>query len=143
MVRMCRAAIAVSALAFAACRATSLDAHFDTRPGEIAQLILRVGDDARVPGTILRVGFLRLLSDSRCPTDVVCVWQGNAALEIGLALGTGPTMPATVNSGLEPRSAELGQYRVTLLQVLPSPVSTARILPDAYRARLLVERLAT
>jgi len=101
---------------------------------------VRLGDEIVVDG-VFSISFDDLTEDSRCPVDVVCVWQGNAAVVLGLTLGDGPTVPATVNTGGEPHSAVHGSYRVTLVDVLPAPYSTSPIDRDDYEAILRVERV--
>ncbi len=110
-------------------------AYTSAQPFEV---VIALGGEIVVDG-ILRVGFADLTEDSRCPTDVVCVWRGNAAVQLGLTLGSGPTQPFTVNTGVDPFSAVFGSYRVTILDVSPAPVSTSPIDRDDYRARLRVE----
>jgi hypothetical protein len=74
--------------------------------------------------------------------DVVCVWEGDAAVEIGVAFGMGPTVPYVLHTALEPRGVEVGIYRITLVEVRPAPVSTSRIPPEQYVAGLRLERIA-
>lgn len=100
-------------------------------------LVLAPGQEAQV-GEVFRVAFLEVSADSRCPTDVVCVWAGNAAVEIGLRVGMGPTHPFTLNTLVNPTSVDFAGYRVTLLALSPQPTSTSRIPPDEYRASLQV-----
>ena len=103
---------------------------------------LRVGQEVRAPDTVMRIGFGGVGADSRCPVDVMCVWQGDAAVEIGVAFGEGPTVPYVLHTALEPRGVELGIYRITLVEVRPVPVSTSRIPPNQYVAGLRLERIA-
>jgi len=102
---------------------------------------LRVGQEVRAPDTVMRIGFGGVHSDSRCPVDVVCVWEGDAAVEIGVAFGEGPTVPYVLHTALEPRSVELGIYRIRLVEVRPAPVSTSHTPPDQYVAGLRLERM--
>ena len=51
-------------------RTVRLDAEFTLAPGQTAQ----------VEGGGLRVTFYGVSADSRCPTGVTCVWEGDAAL---------------------------------------------------------------
>jgi hypothetical protein len=91
---------------------------------------------------ILRLTFVGVASDSRCPTDVMCVWAGNAAVEITLRLGEGPGHPYTLNTGIEPDAVDSNGFRVTLLDVQPAPRTERPIAPADYRARFRVETLA-
>jgi hypothetical protein len=134
-------AIAFSLAALAACRA-AVDAAGTPDVSQVTNdtLVLAPGQEVRV-GEIFRVAFLEVSSDSRCPSDVLCVWAGNATVEIGLAVGMGPTRPFTLNTLLDPTSVDFSGYRVTLVDLTPYPVSTRRIPPDEYRAHLLVNAI--
>jgi len=107
--------------------------------GGPVELTLTVGQEVSVPGSVLRVGFTRVTGDSRCPIDAICVWEGNAAIELALTLGKGPTVPYVVNTALEPHAAQAGGFTVTLLEVAPAPTSQGPIDPGAYRIKVRVE----
>ena len=102
------------------------------------EVVLAIGEEILVDG-IFRLLFFDVSEDSRCAVDVVCVWEGNAEVMVGLTLGTGPTVPFTLNTSLEPGEAEHGSYRVSLLELSPEPRSDAPIDPGNYRARLRIE----
>jgi hypothetical protein len=63
----------------------------------------------------------------------------NAAVELAVALGTGPSVPHTLHTTLEPRIASVGDFTLTLLDVTPYPKSTMVILPEEYAVRIRVE----
>lgn len=100
------------------------------------EVVLPLGQEVIVEGTVLRLAFTRLVEDSRCPANVVCVWAGNAAVEVGIAVGTGPAQPLVLNTGVEPRSVEQNGVRVTLLEVTPYPGTGADDEPPAVRLRV-------
>jgi hypothetical protein len=103
------------------------------------ELTLRHGEEKRVEGTVLRVGFARVVEDSRCPIDAICVWQGNAAVEIGVAAGMGPSDPLRLNTTLDPKSAEHLGVRFTLLEVQPAPRAAVPTEAKDYSIRLRLE----
>ncbi|MEK7667853.1 MAG: hypothetical protein AAB409_04320 [Gemmatimonadota bacterium] len=105
-------------------------------------LALRIGQEVGAPDSVMRISFLGVRADSRCPVDVVCVWQGDAEVEIGVRFGMGPTVPYVLHTGVAPRSVDLGLYRITLVGLRPTPVSTTPIPPDCYVAELRLERIA-
>jgi hypothetical protein len=104
-------------------------------------LVICVGQELRAPGGVMRIAFLGVQSDSRCPVDVQCVWAGNAAVELGIAVGTGPTVRYVLNTGLDPRSVTIGTTRLTLLDLRPTRVSTTPIPSDRYVATLQIARV--
>jgi hypothetical protein len=56
------------------------------------------------------------------------VWVGGAVLRID-----------TLNTSLEPRTASVGDFTITLLDVIPYPESSTLILPEEYAVRIRVE----
>ena len=105
-----------------------------------ADVVLTIGHEVRVD-SLLRVGFMSVAADSRCPTTVVCVWSGDGAAEIAYGIGEGPSYPDTLHTTLEPRSVRFDGYAITLLDLMPYPYSPGTIPPDEYVIRLRVERL--
>lgn len=102
-------------------------------------MTLRMGEEQSVGGSVVRIVFARVVEDSRCPVDVVCVWAGNAVVELGIRAGMGPTFPLQVNSTLQPQSAEWNDITVTLLDIQPAPRAGVPIRPEDYVVKIRVE----
>lgn len=103
--------------------------------GDTTLLTLPVGTSASA-GEIT-VGFNSVAEDSRCPTGVQCVWEGDA--EVVLTLG-GPAGIESVrlHTTLDPRVVDFGGYEVELRAVAPYPVDGEAIEPDDYVVQLAV-----
>ena len=119
-----RAAIAVIALLLGACTPstrteTSAPQTGGTGPDTLA---LGVGQSARTRDAATTITFVRLLSDSRCNRNVVCVWQGDAAVRLKAVSSSG-TIEATIHTGIEPRTITLGDRAISILDVSPYPGS--------------------
>lgn len=106
------------------------------------ELTLSYGEEKPVGGSVLRVSFARVVEDSRCPVDVVCVWAGNARVELGIRMGMGPTIPLHVNTTLEPRFTDWNDIRVTLLELLPQPREGDPPRPEGYTVRVRLEPIS-
>jgi hypothetical protein len=102
---------------------------FELRPGQTA----RVGDGG------LLVGFRGVGTDSRCPTDVQCVWSGDAALNIAVTIGRMAWTSLQLHTDVEPRSATFRDYTITVVSLRPAPHSESRIRPQDYVVTLRVE----
>jgi len=90
--------------------------------------------------TGLRIKFLELVEDSRCPTDTNCVWAGNAKVKIRVRGARGQARTLTLNSTLQPQSVSYGGYEFKLAGLTPQPRSNIRINPNGYRATIEVTR---
>ena len=77
----------------------------------------------------LRLTFVRLEADSRCPTNVVCVWQGDAAVRLSGSSAAG-AIEAAIHTALEPRTFNVNGYTIYLLDVLPHPGSGSTQAPS-------------
>lgn len=95
-------------------------------PGDVT---LQQGQTAEVslPGggpTALFVKFDRIVSDSRCPSNVQCVWAGEVEVLIKLSgEATGERTLFLPGGTSGSATADGGRYRIELKAVTPYPVS--------------------
>jgi hypothetical protein len=80
----------------------------------------------------LRIKFVAINGDSRCPTDVVCVWAGDAIARIELSEPSGAVVPHDLHT-LHLQPAVYGSFQVELVRLDPAPISTQPIQPQDYR----------
>jgi len=68
---------------------------------------------------------LREVRESRCPSDVTCVWEGNVAVDMIFKQG-GAEEEFTLHSAQQsgPQEMDFNGLMVRLIDVLPYPVST-------------------
>jgi hypothetical protein len=100
-----------------------------------------LGQEARVRGTSISIRFVEVSNESRCPSDVQCVWAGNAVVKLSLAASGAASSGASLNTTLEPRSVVFAGYRVTLTSLRPYPRSGTTIPQAAYVATLEVRAI--
>jgi len=108
-------------------------------PGEPVEFELAIGEVAQPDDSGPSIEFLRVSGDSRCPSDAVCVWAGDAAIVLrfeSLAASGDTTLHTTVS----PRSMVIDDLSIEVVGLRPTPVSTSPIDPDDYRVRLRVIR---
>ncbi len=110
-----------------------LDLEFTLAPGQSADI---ESDD-------LRVTFDGVLGDSRCPSDVTCVWAGEAISAVTLRQGATVLGQANLILPDVQRSTEtFGAYRVTAVRLDPYPnTENGPIRAEDYRLTVLVEKL--
>ena len=112
-------------------RTVRLDGEFTLAPGQTAQ----------VEGTGLRVTFESVTTDSRCPVDVTCVWEGDAVVVVSLRPApAGPAQHDLHTAGRYPSEAQEGDYRVRLVDLAPAPREGRSPGPGDYRATFVVTR---
>jgi hypothetical protein len=102
---------------------------------------LTVGQSASIAGADLAIKFIDVIADSRCPSGVECIWQGEVACLVEIThSGTGQEKVLTY-PGLtqEPSKAQVGSYQFTF-SVEPYPEAGKEIEKSEYRLNLLISR---
>lgn len=105
-------------------------------PGEFE---LGVGDRAIFRGYGVEVRFEGITADSRCPVDVTCVWEGDAAAVVLLSAPGEAADTTTLHTALDGASTDAGSLTLTLVGVAPLPHEGTAIDPATYRIRLRAE----
>jgi hypothetical protein len=133
------------ALVFCLLAATACDEKGATGPtGPIVplnqQFTLAPGEAVAIEGTGLRVQFVRVMSDSRCPADALCISAGDAAVHVRVVEGTATSDYDLHTAASEQSTIEHRATRIALVQLQPYPFSARAIQPSDYRATLEVRR---
>jgi hypothetical protein len=102
------------------------------------------GQEALVRSDNLRLRFTEVVEDSRCPTQVECVWTGQARIAISVQPeGADPT---TVDFNTNPapdqtvKTAQVGHYIIELQSLDPYPQTPDSIAFEDYRATLVIRK---
>ena len=93
---------------------------------------MRVGETRAVSGTSATVSVVGLVEESRCPTNVQCVWAGRVRMAFRLDGITAVLAPDS--------SVAAGQLRLRLDSVTPYPSATTRTPVADYRAYVTVSQ---
>ena len=95
----------------------------------------------------LEIGFDKVFTDSRCPEDVICIWEGAAEIELWLLKSStdttflSVTIPGFITSESEHHvSTDTLDYRITLLQLDPYPNTARERKLSDYRALLTISK---
>ncbi|MDI1243446.1 MAG: hypothetical protein PSX80_16150 [bacterium] len=88
----------------------------------------------------LKIAFVELVEDSRCPADVQCVWAGNAKIKVRVTKnGKSQVVELEmVTKGMRPN---FGNYRLTLKALSPELRSNVRINRNGYVATIEVKKV--
>lgn len=80
---------------------------------------------------------ITVINDSRCPGDVVCIWQGEAVVKIEVKTPQSGTIELSTYDNL---TDTVGSYSFELINVSPYPVSTEIIDPKDYNVTLNIKK---
>jgi hypothetical protein len=85
----------------------------------------------------LSVEFIRVVEDSRCASDVTCVWAGEVKVQLATRNDAAEAVQHEITAG---QHAAVGEFRLAVVQVQPEKISTREISPEEYRVTLKLER---
>jgi hypothetical protein len=103
---------------------------------------LAIGQEVAYAGEPLRITFVEVISDSRCPSGAQCVWQGEAACRLSISFqGAGNTMMVTQPGLTEtPARANFADYTIDFC-LRPYPQVGQQIKRGNYRLVLTVGKI--
>jgi hypothetical protein len=104
------------------------------------KLTLGVGRQKTVTKDKLKIQFVSLVEDSRCPTDANCVWAGNAKIKVKVSNRRGSEI-FEINTNTGARGAAFNGYAINLTSLTPAPQSNIRISKNGYTATFEIRRL--
>jgi hypothetical protein len=88
----------------------------------------------------LRVQFVEVTGDSRCPADAVCITGGDALVHIRVSDGSSASTYELHTGDLSRASIVHGSVKIALVELQPYPFSSRTIAPGDYRATLTASR---
>jgi hypothetical protein len=128
------------ALVFSLLAAACADNPSGPSPHLEEQVTLAPGETVWISGTPLRLQFIGVTGDSRCPADLLCILGGDALVNIHVK-DNRSVAAYELHTGDSSRASVLhAGYRIELVQLQPYPFSSGTIEPDEYRATLKVSK---
>jgi hypothetical protein len=88
----------------------------------------------------IKVAFIELVEDARCPTDVQCVWAGNAKIKIRVTKN-GRSKVLELNTSEPGAAPAFGGYSFKLKGLTPELRSNVRINRNAYEATIEMSKV--
>ena len=101
---------------------------------------LKIGQQRTVKPSKVRIKFLSVVEDSRCPTDVNCIWAGNAKIKV-LVSTSRTSREFEINTNLGPQGDQLDGWAINLVSLTPHPTSKGAPRASSYVAKFTVTRL--
>lgn len=137
-------AVVVASLVIGACASNNT---LPTEPVVYSQAEAADSVRVRVGQTIvvesIKVRFNAVESDSRCPMDAICVWQGDAVTNFTVEQNCDCDTPAfelKLHTSLQPKSGTAYGFRLELLNLQPYPMASLPTKQDSYYAWIRLTR---
>ena len=132
------AIIAACGLTLAPLGCAPVETAITVEPG--SSFSLPLGKTAVLKGTDTRLTFKEVSQDSRCPTDVVCVWAGDATIAVVISRNGAPDETQTLNISPPNNEITSGNLRIKLVGLAPV-LRQSDTNPRQYVAQFVVEEV--
>ena len=109
-----------------------------------SQFRLKVNQTTAIESEDIKVKLLNVTDDSRCPSDVVCIWAGQVSVLVNITENDESLGDVTLTLGAgNPDLAvkNIGDYSVKVIEVNPYPISTHKIETSEYIVTLTVSKM--
>ena len=127
-------AVSVAILVLGCMSPSGVSPVVNVQPGR--QFDLAVGQEAQIQGSSVSVRFSGVGEDSRCGSDVQCVWAGNAVVRLTLKSSDTPASESALNTTLNPKETPFAGFSIRLIGLKPQTKSGRTIPQTEYVATL-------
>lgn len=117
---------------------TGKDCHFAECPaGNVEKFTVSTNLGKQVNAGNVSITPKEVVSDSRCPVGVQCIWEGTVELKTALTTKVG-----NGEKTLKLNSPEiLGDYSITLIEVSPTPKESTKIPAGSYKFTFEINKI--
>lgn len=103
-------------------------------------ITLNVGKQKTAKKSRLKIKFLEVTEDSRCPTGVNCIWAGNAKVKVKI-IGARSSKEFEFNTNMGPKGDTFEGWAITIDELTLAPHADKPVDPKSYKAKFTVTRL--
>jgi hypothetical protein len=123
---------------------TAADANPRTKSTPVARVgrefQLKARHEVTLKSEGLRIKFVEVKNDSRCPADVTCVWAGTATAQVEVSFRGKNRKSLTLSLTNNSAPVAYRNYMISMTGLSPYPKSDRKIAPRDYEATLLVKK---
>lgn len=101
---------------------------------------LAPGQTAEVKRADTRITFRQVREDSRCPTDVTCVWEGDAKVDVVVSRTGVPDDTRLLSLKAPNNEMRVGNLRIRFVGLTPVPRQADAGAPKNYLAEFVAEQ---
>jgi hypothetical protein len=103
-------------------------------------ITIKVGQQKVDKASGLRIKFVSVVEDSRCPVDVDCIHAGNSRIQVRIT-GERSSKDFEFNTTIGPKGDMLDGWAIYLEELTPLPRSNKKTNKKLYTAKFRVSRL--
>lgn len=106
------------------------------------QIKVKINQNLTIESEGLSVKLLKITEDSRCPSDVTCIWAGQIGVLVNVSQNGKDLGNVNLILGPDKGLAEkkIDGYIIKLVEVSPYPISTKKIEPSDYVITIIISK---
>lgn len=104
------------------------------------QMTLALQEQSVDDASKIKITFVEVMSDSRCPEGVNCFWAGSARVKISVSKDGAAEQIFELETNLEPHFAVYQGYTISLTDLSPYPKNKVEICKAEIRAQLTITK---
>ena|SRR5688572_3414500 len=101
---------------------------------------LKLGQSVVVGEERVKINFVAVAEDSRCPEGAQCIWAGNAKIALTVRKGNAKPTSIELNTGVTPQQTSYMGHGIKLTGLRPHPKVNSSIDKKSYVATLIVSK---
>lgn len=103
-------------------------------------LTLGAGVQKTAKKSRLKIKFIEVVEDSRCPVGVDCIWAGNAKVKVKI-IGARSSKEFEFNTNSGPKGDTFDGWSIVIDELTPAPHANKPLDPKSYKAKFTITRL--
>lgn len=103
------------------------------------KISVQINQQKTLPKSKLKIKFVSLIEDSRCPKGTQCIQAGNARIRFIVSKDGKSDMPE-LGTNLNPRAIVFAGYEIKLIGLTPYPANNIRIDRNGYVAAFSISK---
>ncbi|MEP6947138.1 MAG: hypothetical protein ABJA02_14555 [Acidobacteriota bacterium] len=104
-------------------------------------LTVKAGKQEAAPRSKLKIKFVEVTEDSRCPMGATCIWAGNAKVRVEVRNRGGGSKTFEVNTTMGPKGERFDGWAIDLVSLTPVPRADGKLDSQVYVAKFKITRL--
>ena len=112
----------------------------DVQTSNVSQFQLKVNQTESLESDTIKVKFLNVTSDSRCPTDVTCVWEGEAKIVVNIIKNGQDLGDFNLTSRAGQNNQAFDGHQIQITKIDPNPISNKKIPLSDYIVTFIITK---
>lgn len=104
------------------------------------KITVQIEQQKTLPKSNLKIKFVSLIEDSRCPLGTQCIQAGRAKIQIEVGKNSGASKTFEISTDPKARNISFANYTIEFVDLNPRPANNIRINRLGYKATFNIHK---